>query len=242
MQDLFDDIVGTPPPSTLDTHALVARDRRVRAAKWSLGGVGAMAVAGVAVVAIAVSGGSVTPVGPPAPPQEPVDTFVLSSETKQKAEDSAAKLKAALTDGVTKADPEAKLVDGFVVTVIDYTGAHGWQADGTLRLGDKTSRIGATAHELDLKDGTLSCASFPAGAKAKSERMKAPVAKCTDLKAPSGKPVTYRVWDSDPSLGYSVEIQLPAGRVMSISLDGPSPVMSKDQAIALADNVAARIR
>jgi hypothetical protein len=222
MQDLFDDIVGTPPPSTLDTHALVARDRRVRAAKWSLGGVGAMAVAGVAVVAIAVSGGSVTPVGPPAPPQ--------------------AKLKAALTDGVTKADPEAKLVDGFVVTVIDYTGAHGWQADGTLRLGDKTSRIGATAHELDLKDGTLSCASFPAGAKAKSERMKAPVAKCTDLKAPSGKPVTYRVWDSDPSLGYSVEIQLPAGRVMSISLDGPSPVMSKDQAIALADNVAARIR
>jgi hypothetical protein len=64
--DLLDDLVGTPPPSTVDVDRIIARERRARRWRWAASGGSAAAAVVLAIVAGQLAGGS-RPVAPPAP-------------------------------------------------------------------------------------------------------------------------------------------------------------------------------
>jgi hypothetical protein len=105
MQPLFDEMIGTPPPSTVDVAAIVRREQRGRSARRAGYGL-------AAVVAVAVSAGTLTSVARPndepraAPPPVVPDTrFQLISTDKQTAEASARQLSRALDHAVKKAVP-----------------------------------------------------------------------------------------------------------------------------------------
>ncbi|MFG2044020.1 hypothetical protein [Dactylosporangium sp. NPDC048998] len=242
MHQLFDEIIGTPPPTSIDSRALVDRDRRVRSVRWSIASMAVIAVVGVALAAVVSGNPEVGPPSTATPQSRPPDTtFTLSSASRAQAEESASQLATALNDAVRTAVPSAAWESGpgIDVTVIDYVTPPGWYGSGTLRVRDAHGDIIVMVDAVPLRDGKLSCANLPTPAPPKGRS--APPAQrrqCTDGKTPSGKPVVWFAAEQS----FEVNIGLPAGRLMRISVSGRSPVLSADQMLLLAQYATDRIR
>jgi hypothetical protein len=104
MQPLFDEMIGTPPPSTVDVAAIVRREQRGRSARRA--GYGLAAVVAVAVSAGTLSSGNGSSSDPRAAPPPVADTrFQLISTDEKTADASARQLSRALDHAVKKAVP-----------------------------------------------------------------------------------------------------------------------------------------
>ncbi|MFI5910986.1 hypothetical protein [Dactylosporangium sp. NPDC051541] len=256
MQRLFDELIGTPPPAAIDTRALVRRDRRTRATYRAIGATATAGALGITAVLVTGTGGpSGAPPAPTAPPAAvgspkpaPVvstDTrFELTSATRAEAEQSAAKLAAALDDAVRTAVPGAAWVPGpgLEVTVIDYVSPPGWYGASDLRVDGHSGGLTAMAHTVPGFDGT--CATLPAPfyPKGREPKTPPPPRPCQDVKTPGGAPAVVLTGDPGPGQRFELRTRLPAGRVLTLVVTGEPPVLTVDQALHVAQAVTERIR
>ncbi|MBE1491839.1 hypothetical protein [Plantactinospora soyae] len=107
-QQLFDEVVGTPPPSTVDVVAIVARERR-RSAVRRIGGTMA-AVLGLAVSAGIVAAGQHGPAGVAPPPVAADNRFQLVANDRDSAQLTAKRLAEALDAALRNAAPDARWI------------------------------------------------------------------------------------------------------------------------------------
>lgn len=248
MHQLFDDLIGTPPETAIDTRALVRRDRRVRATRRAALTLTAVAAAGIAV---AVFTSATTPAGaPPGAVASPTrdDRFELRAATRAEAEVSAGQLAAALDDAVRAAVPAATWDPGpgIRITVIDYVSPPGWHGSGTLRVAGTTGALTVMAHTWTAPG--LSCAtlSTPQPPKGREPTKPATPRQCADVQTPSGVPAVLLTGGPGPTQGFELRVALPADRVMTLIVTGPDdggpPVLTTAQALLVAEHAVGRIR
>src|SRR5688572_8251811 len=141
MREQFDEIIGTPPPSTIDTYVLVRRARRTRDARR----VGIAA----AVVAAGLAGGLLVSNNPPVGPLSD-DTAIaqadnrieLRSDTRSDGQASAGRLAAVIEDAVAQVAPDAVWISPLDVQFIE-AGPEGsqWSGSGRLEVGGRFGNI-----------------------------------------------------------------------------------------------------
>ncbi|WP_238010018.1 hypothetical protein KZZ52_34590 [Dactylosporangium sp. AC04546] len=250
MHQLFDELIGTPPETSIDTRALVRRDRRQRATRHAALTLSAVAVA-AAGITVGVFTSATTPAGaPPAAQASPTqdDRFELRSATRAEAEVSAGELAAALDDAVRAAVPAATWEPGpgIRVTVIDYVSPPGWHGSGTLRVSGATGALTVMAHTWTAPG--LSCATLPTPQVPKGREPTKPATprQCADVRTPAGVPAVLLTGGPGPTQGFELRVALPADRVMTLivtgSDDGGPTVLTTDQALLVAEHAAGRIR
>jgi hypothetical protein len=259
MHQLFDDVIGTPPPTAIDPRAIVRRDRRVRATLWSTFGATAMA-AGLVMVVLTTSTGpagappaGTPPVGAPATdaPVRPDNRLQLRSATREQAQVSAGLLKAALDAAVRAAVPSAQWdPKGFDITVIDYVSPLGWIGPAAVTNGGARGSVNVMLHGFptSMTIDPLTCATLAAvpDKKAVGQRGDNPASAppCVDAKTTSGKPVvTYTVNGPDVKR-FEVRIGLADNRVMTITSGGDekTPALTLDQLVRIAQEATDRIK
>ncbi|GAA0921712.1 hypothetical protein [Virgisporangium aurantiacum] len=254
MHQLFDEVIGTPPPTTIDSRAIVRHDRRVRATLWSTLGATAMA-AGLAVIVLATGGGpaGTPPVGaPPADPMvRPDNRLELRSATREEAQVSAARLKAALDAAVRAAVPSAQWdPKGFDITVIDYVSPLGWIGPAGVTNGGVTGSVNVMLHGFptSIKIDPLTCATLAAvpDKKADGQRGDNPASAppCVDATTASGKPVVTYTMNTKDTKRFEVRIGLADNRVMTITSGGDenTPALTLDHLVRIAQEATDRIK
>jgi hypothetical protein len=240
MHQLFDEVIGTPPPATVDLPALVRRDRRTRRARLAGLGVTGVAAAGLAVALLA---DGTTPAGTPpvARPPGPVaadNRFVLKSDTQLDAETSAKQLAAAIDTAVRKAVPDATWQQGPAVTVMDNADRKGWHGHGSLRT--PTTRGDLTIMALSLPEPGAKTDKPPLRVSCDGE------AGCTPGTTADGKPIVTIAGTSGAARWLEVRVGLPANRLLTISVTnvgtGDPTVLSGDQVALVAQHTAGQIK
>ncbi len=254
MHQLFDEVIGTPPPTTIDSRAIVRRDRRARATLWSTLGATALA-AGLTVVVLTTGTG---PAGTPpmgAPPADasavPDSRLQLRAATREEAQVTAEALKAALDTAVRAAVPSAQWdPKGFDITVIDYVSPLGWIGPAGVTNRGTTGSVNVMLHGFptSMKIDPLTCATLAAvpGKKADGQRGDNPASAppCVDARTASGKPVvTYTVSSKDVQR-FEVRIGLADNRVMTVTTGGDeqTPALTLDDLVRIAQEATDRIK
>ena len=119
-QQILDDLIGAPPPSTVDVDAIIVRQRRrQRVQRLAAGGSAAAGVVLAVVLAFGMAGGprrpdgtppATTPPGP-SPSATPVATgFRLETGTKAGRERTLQRLRLALESALAEHAPRAKWI------------------------------------------------------------------------------------------------------------------------------------
>lgn len=251
MQQLFDELIGTPPPTSIDSRALVRRDRRVRATRWSVLGASAVA-AGIAVVAFttATAPSGTPPVGaPPSETASPADNRLeLRAATREEAQVSAGQLKAALDAAVRAAVPTATWdPKGFDITVIDYVQPMGWIGGVDVKAAGKSGTVSASLHGLPatIQADPLTCANLAKIPRKENEKLRGhsvPAAPpCVDARTPSGKQVVTFTNTTKGTESFQVEVGMADNRVMSLQIYGVG-VLTLDQLLTVAEEATERIK
>ncbi|NES26070.1 hypothetical protein GCE86_26575 [Micromonospora terminaliae] len=246
-QQLFDDLIGESPVSTVDVERVIGRQRRARRLRI---GAGTTAVA-AAVVAVVVGASSLfgTPhaapapvtTRSPAPDRSPTstDTVVAGS-----AEDLA-RVRDAVTDGLRRELPELAWI----------TGIAGKDSPKPV-ISDQTARGGAGVYRrvglwfrIGQRAGRLSVQLNRNGAEVWANRPPCPTRglaarECTSTERPDGTKIRsrrlMRFFDDTGRLapkvldGREVEVLRPDGTLISIWTQGVSDVTTPDLLVRLA--------
>jgi hypothetical protein len=240
MRTQFDEIIGTPPPSAIDSHVI---ERRVRRARTARRAGTALVVAGLAGVLILgndpwgggspVAGDTAAPTGAVAP--LPDNRFELRSDTKANGDASAKQLAALFQKATKDVVPAAAWVGSLNIRFLD-DGTKQWTGVGWLEAGGQGGGIFVmTVGGVDTpgRDPALTC---PAG-----------MAGCVEGTSPGGRDMmTFdggRVADGSRLVRAAVE--LPDHRVIIVHY-GPetddASVLSAQQFLQIVDAVAAGLR
>ncbi|MET0492650.1 MAG: hypothetical protein ABW000_05910 [Actinoplanes sp.] len=233
MQPLFDEMIGTPPPSTVDVAAIVRREQRGRSARRAGYGL-------AAVVAVAVSAGTLTSVARPddeprAAPSPVIDTrFQLISTDKQTAEASARQLSKALDHAVKKAVPGVTYPSFKGITsnptkegrpLIVISGGRGSGKDPVDWFG------GTVNVELDKRQGALNLMAISLPEPGTPDKV-GPDGKpsppmlvscehetgCQESTGPNGKKIVTIVTRRGNYQNREVRTEIPSHRVLSVSV------------------------
>ncbi len=240
MHQLFDEVIGTPPPTTVDSHVLVRRERRTRRAR--LAGLG---VTGAAVVGLAITlyTNATTPAGTPPVAQHPGPVapdsrFELKAGTQIDAEASAKQLASAIDTAVRKAVPDATWQRGPTVTIMEYTSMTGWHGAGSLRTSTARGDLTMMALSRPEPDGRTGKPPILVSCDGQTG--------CAPGTTPDGKPIVTITNNSGAARWLEVRIGLPANRILTISVTnsgaGDAPVLSGDQVALVAQYVTGQIK
>jgi hypothetical protein len=265
IQTQLDEMIGTPPPSTVDVAALVRREKRGQAVRRA--GYGMSAVVAAAVTAgVLVSGGapgSGTHAGPPAG-QPAVDTrFQLQASSKESAQASGKRLSQALDRALKKAVPGVEYVsfkrnlsnpvDGLPF-IDGFTGGRG---PGYWFAGDVNVAVDKHQGVLNLMAFSLPRPGDPvkrdrAGNVSPSVRVACDgEAGCTEGTGARGEKVIMVVTRKGDYQNREVRVAIPGDRLLSVSvsnLDGNdegnagSPPLTIAQLRAITAEVAGQIK
>jgi hypothetical protein len=108
-QQLFERIIGEPPPSTVDVEQIIRRERRGRRRRW-LGGAGAGLAAAAVTLSIGAVGAARTGGPPPSGAQPPATVPAPSSvDPGRDVRDSSERLSRAMREAVRRVAPAAEL-------------------------------------------------------------------------------------------------------------------------------------
>jgi hypothetical protein len=269
IKELLDDVVGTPPPSAVDLHGIVQRERRRGQLRLS---VAAAAVAVITGVAIASGTGSDPQLAPPS--MAAVDTgFRLVTDTTDSGDATARRLGIALDDAVQRQDPAARWFTpahpSDLVRFVPGGSAANQQrfaGSGTLTLAGRIGQVsltivsdydpcpaGSTAEKACGGRGgpatarLLSCAGMPGCVEGRTTAGARMLTSVSSSRPPTAGPV--------PDTTVLVRVQLPDRRVLELissNLDdrGPGksspgqagPVLTLRQLTAVTSDLAGRIK
>jgi hypothetical protein len=243
MREQFDRIIGTPPPSTIDTHALARRVRRTRDARL----VGSFATAAVAA---GITGVLLVGNEPPAPAPVAKDPTVavpestvavppdnriqLKSGTRVEGEASARQLAALVEKAFTDVAPG--VVWGGPLTV-RYTDGKlpEWAGSGAFTVGGRSGTVFVMALggvPVTGRNPALTCPPGTSG--------------CVQGTSPGGREMmTFDGGDTaDGSRLVRAAVGLPGHRVFIIhhTPDQPTSPLAVAQLLQIADAVAAQIK
>jgi hypothetical protein len=265
-KELFEAVVGTPPPSTVDIAAIIRRRRRVRAAR-RLGLVMApVAVSGVVTAAVLVAGGGGT--GAPVHTGQPP----LATSSAPAPELTAERLRAALAEAVAAVVPDARWLpdgqppvlepppparthpsaivacDAFGCTVaapsappttdVSFSGSADLERGGSTVLA--MVGIHTSRSLLDCDDASFANSSCTVGSSPHGYAM------ATRAYRPSALPdgMTGPI----PVVTRKVAIELPDGGVLQLAVNGPKDptvpldmVLTETELVAIADEVVHRL-
>ncbi|WP_203932399.1 hypothetical protein [Virgisporangium ochraceum] len=254
MHQLFDEVIGTPPPTAIDSRTLVRRDRRMRATLWSTLGATATA-AGLAAVVLTTGAGpaGTPPVGaPPTGTSSTADNRLqLRSATREEAQITAGRLEAALDAAVRAAVPSARWdPQGFDLEVFDEASLLGWTGSAAVANGGVAGSVHVLLHgyPTSLNLDPLTCATLAAvpGRKADGHRGENPASAtpCVDARTASGRPVVTYTVDTAIVERVEVRIGLADNRVLTVTSGGDekTPALTLDQLVRIAQEATDRIR
>ncbi|MER7009170.1 hypothetical protein ABT297_39850 [Dactylosporangium sp. NPDC000555] len=260
-QHLFDEVVGTPPPSTVDVHALVRREKRAQAGRRA--GYGMMAVVALAVsagVLVSVSGQDRNPhPAPPVAQGAPDLRFQLLANDKASAEATAKHLSAALNDALKRAAPEAKWVNVKDGGAADPT-AEGLPHIAAVNLSDSRAAYfsGSVNVEAGKHVGVLSLTTMgdvgqanprdPTNPEKKKQPIKLDCAgaeACTEGVAPNGQKTLTIAGQTGNVYLRSVRVGIPDNRILIIqvgSTNSNEAPLTVQQITAIVVDVAGYIK
>jgi hypothetical protein len=238
---LFDEVVGTPPPSTVDVRAIVRRRRRTRTLR-RLGIAATSVVAVSAIVAASLSlapgGGGRADTGPAAPSQEVVVPFgALSPDVTPQA------LADALMQAVATVAPDAKWApDGQPQVAASPTPEEG---TGPMLGGAGSLTRAGVSRRVTASIGPAGDA-FVCNAENLQET-------CVLGRSPGGATmVTRRYWDGGYpqwTTTWKVDIALADGLVLEVcayaskqlKYGSLGPVLSQAELVTAVEDVASRL-
>ncbi|GAA0904367.1 hypothetical protein [Virgisporangium aurantiacum] len=242
MRAQFDEIIGTPPPSTIDSHVIERRVRRTRTTRR-------IGVAATALVVAGLTGavliGNNPPVDTPpvakdaatptsAAPPPPDNRFQLKSDTRTDGDASAKQLAALLEKATKDVAAGAVWVGPLNIKFID-DGTKQWTGSGKLEAGGRAGTIfvmtvGGVASPT--RDPALTCPPAMTG--------------CVQGTSPGGRDMM--TFDGgkieDGSRLVRAAVELPGHRVIIIhhTPEASGSVLSAEQFLQIVDAVAAQLR
>ncbi|MFI7251867.1 hypothetical protein [Micromonospora chalcea] len=188
-RQLFDDLIGEPPVSTVDVDRVISGQRRARRLRIGAG------TTAVAAVVAAVLVGTTTLIGKPhAQPAKPVPAITTTPGSNQDLDRIDAAVIAALTRAVPSLAWAVK--DGPVIEApnwaseaIGQLGAPGYSGDGSFRVDG----VDLAAQMLISRDGAKSWQAEAAHACSKA------AVECGEQTGPDGEKIRYRrsVWEQE---------------------------------------------
>lgn len=236
-QQMFDDLIGHPPPSTIDVDAIVQkqkRQRRIRQAPMVMAAVAVLAVG----VAFAGFGGSGSGTTSRAGERAPVDgtRVQLVVDTAEARAKTAEELTKAYDEAVKKAVPGAEWKGGKPPRVTDEEAAPPteFMFGATLIVNGKPGALVITISgegREDLPTLQLNCDN--------------PDGHCKVTEGPSGEKLVVRRWDfrdGDWKKGdvyTSVTVGLDNDRVLN--LESHQDLLTEKQISAIVSDLAGRI-
>lgn len=251
---LFDELIGTPPRSNVDLEGIMRRERRsgaVRRLGGSLAAVLALAVAGGVVVGTGDQGPA-SAVPRAAPASSAADTrFRLVFDTREAADATAKRLSAEMDKAFRKEAPGGTWIsdlDGSDRFRIFYKE----QGDNPPILGGgSTFSVGGRKGRLLLNIFPMSSSSFSCERPDGSDDH-----DCETTKIPGGMTMKVEkiVWNKKTSeVSNDVAIQLPENRVLYLgttnNIDGdyalpaqPEPALTMELVKAIATEVAGQVK
>ncbi|GAA3388380.1 hypothetical protein [Cryptosporangium minutisporangium] len=240
-QQMFDDLIGEPPPSTVDVHRIVRRVRRVRRLQRS-------ALAFVVVLAMATGASYFQTGTQSAAPPVAVDTrFRLVVDTEEAAEVSGARLSEAYDEALTKAAPGFRWREGHPPVITDREATDLFTVTGSI---DYRGRSGLLLLRVEGPYDPGPCKGSPAQCEEVREAVNQDAVRsltctaqgdCSARKGPQGQAMTVRHWRISPKADYTeVRIALPEKRVLI--LEAHNQVVTKEQLVAVVSDLAGQIK
>lgn len=266
---LFDELIGNPPPARVDVPGIVRRERRARAARrlgGSLAAVLALTLAGGVAVQARQSGGGSTP--PPVAATASADTrFRLVFDTEETADATARRLSQELDRALREVAPGATwfwMPDHLGEAPKPDGQPPRFTHNGTSDLVNGTSgvsyqgRRGALGMSISPDRGGPDETGFhwPCRLPPDIQEDKRYHRECTEGTTPSGartKTVTY-TGRRQQSVQHVVSVQLPDNRVLEVSVLNmvgvdesaapaqPESPLSREQVTAIARHLEGRVK
>ncbi|GAA1391089.1 hypothetical protein [Catellatospora chokoriensis] len=247
-QQLFQEVIGEKPPSTIDVKQVVRRERRRARLRRLVGAAGVVTLASITVAGLSLqppAGQDGPPVARPAPTTSAEAGFRLVYNTEESARTTAERLTAELLAAVQRSAPQATWLTGPAVR---YTEKSPDDEGILFRGGGNMS--------LDGRRSALGIWVMPAG-----RTMPACVdfaTTCQKVTAANGVRMVLGTWrDGGPVAAYTMEITLADGRQFYVQhttklgsaksgAAAKAPVssavaLSRDQVVAIAAEIAAKV-
>jgi hypothetical protein len=257
-QQLFDEVIGTPPPSTVDVHALVRGEKRIRTARRTT--LGATAIVSLALATGLMVGTATKPGAPTATPataqtQQSQDTrFQLLANDKESAEASAKRVSTAFDHAMRQAAPGAAwetIKDGgsnptadglpYIVPIFeDGPNAPVKDFSGSVNIKNDTRHGVLTLMIIPQVDPKVKTPKPPlvlacAGA-----------AGCTEGTGPNGERVSTRVTAQGKDNSIEIRIGVAGDRLLILSAHStganPASPMTAEQLISTAASISSQIK
>jgi hypothetical protein len=269
---LFDQVIGELPPSTVDVTGIVRQEKRRRARQVTGVATAVVALSVASALGLSMTGGP----GASSPPAAvgtgtasagataPDTRFALVAVTEETAAASAKRLSEALGDALRRQAPGARWIAEPGVEARDTP-------DGRPPiLNYHAGKDERTAHELfnggqgllnQGRKGSLHLGVEPSVGVGEDGRPRhnslectpSPGRTCTVTKAPSGAKMLFESWGDGGALTICYDMALPDGRILRILVSntfgaqGGGPVqkatpLTADQLKAITIDVASRIK
>lgn len=199
-RQLFDDLIGEPPVSTVDVDRVISGQRRARRLRIGAG------TTAVAAVVAAVLVGTTTLIGKPhTQPAKPVPAITTTPGSNQDLDRIDAAVIAALTRAVPSlawARKDGPVIDtpNWASQAVGQSGAVGYWGTGTVRV-DGVDLIA----DLEMtRDGAKSWQAEAAHACPKN------AVECGEQTGPDGEKIRYRRWVSEQEVPPRFQDQMPS--------------------------------
>ncbi|MFJ1542392.1 hypothetical protein ACIODS_28020 [Micromonospora chalcea] len=199
-RQLFDDLIGEPPVSTVDVDRVISGQRRARRLRIGAG------TTAVAAVVAAVLVGTTTLIGKPhVQPAKPVPAVTTVPGSDQDLDRIDAAVIAALTRAVPSlawARKDGPVIDtpNWASQAVGQSGAVGYWGTGTVRV-DGVDLIA----DLEMtRDGAKSWQAEAAHACPKN------AVECGEQTGPDGEKIRYRRWVSEQEVPPRFQDQMPS--------------------------------
>ncbi|MFD6635487.1 hypothetical protein ACFWDN_06675 [Micromonospora chalcea] len=199
-RQLFDDLIGEPPVSTVDVDRVISGQRRSRRMRIGAG------TTAVAAVVAAVLVGTTTLIGKPhAQPAKPVPAVTTIPGSDQDLDRIDAAAVAALTRAVPRlawARKDGPVIDtpNWASQAVGQTGAVGYWGTGSVRVDG----VDLIADLQITRDGAKSWQAEAAHACPKN------AVECSEQTGPDGEKIRYRRWVSEQEVPPRFQDQMPS--------------------------------
>lgn len=260
-KQLFDELLGELPPSTVDVAAIVRREkRRHTALRVTSVATALVALSVTAAVGLTMAGGTGTSSPPQAggetTPSVTVDTrFALVADSEESIEATARRLSERLEAALKKEAPDLKWI--FEPNIPGEKGPDGQPMELGYKEGKGVKKAqemfaGTSGFRVGERKGSMHFAIL--NSEGATVQCPPTIPTCVDGTAPNGAKTSMLTFDyGDGVIEHSARVELADGRILTLSqtndfgVDGagaaqPGTPLTGEQTLAVATDVASQIK